>query len=124
MLETVLNETSWIATKRYQSPEIVNEIMKLMGHKVLRLIISDIQFQKWYSLMADETRDVSNREQLVVTMRWVTETYKIRENFCGLLQVDETTSECIYMTLSWYLVSLRISFENCRGQAYNGASNF
>ena len=121
MLETVLNDTSWIATKRYQSPEIVNEIMKLMGHKVLRLIISDIQFQK---LMADETRDVSNREQLVVTMRWVTEMYEIREDFCGLLQVDETTSECIYMTLSWYLVSLRISFENCRGQAYDGASNF
>lgn len=75
MLEMVMNENSWVAAKKYQSPD--NEIIKLMGHKVLRSVISDIQFHKWYSMMADETRDVSNREQLVVTMRWVSELRKI-----------------------------------------------
>ena len=98
-------------------------MIKLIWHKVLRSVISDVRFQKWYLVMADETRDVINREQLVVTMHWVTAIYEIEDNFCGLLRLDGTTSECIYMTLSQYLVSLGTAFDNCRGQAYDGASN-
>ena len=113
MLETVLDEASWVGTKKYQSPDIVNEMIKLMGHKVLRSVIINIHHHKWFSILADETRDVSNREQLVVTMRWVSDTYEIHEDFCGLLQLDATTSECIYKTLSQYFLSLGISLENC-----------
>ena len=72
----------------------------------------------------NKTRDVSNREQLVVIMRWGSETYEINDDFCGLFQLDEMTSDYIYTTHSQYFLSLGISFENCRGQGYDGASNF
>lgn len=121
MLEMVLNETSWVAANKYQSPEI---IIKLMGHKVLRSLIGDKVSTVVLIIMADETTDVSNREQLVVTLRWVTETYEIREYFCGLLQLDETTLVCIHITISQYLMSLGIPFKSCRGQAYDSASSF
>ena len=45
-----------------------------------------------------------------MTLRWVTETYEVREDFCGLLQLDETTSVCSHTTISQYLMSLRIPF--------------
>lgn len=121
MLEMVLNETSWVAANKYQSPEI---IIKLMGHKVLRSLIGDKVSTVVLIIMADKTTDVSNREQLVVTLRWVTETYEIREYFCGLLQLDETTLVCIHITISQYLMSLGIPFKSCRGQAYDSASSF
>ena len=36
-----------------------------MLHKVLRSLLSEVTSRKWFSLMTDVTRDVSNRELLV-----------------------------------------------------------
>ena len=47
MLEQVLNERLWVKEGKYQSPEIVNEIIGIMDRKVLRSLISDIQCQKF-----------------------------------------------------------------------------
>ena len=55
MLEQVLDESSWVKENKYQSPECVNEIM---GHSVLRTIVNEITSRKWFSLLADETRDI------------------------------------------------------------------
>lgn len=52
-------------------------MIQLMAHKILRAMIADLLPQRWFSLLADETRDVSNCEQLVVTLRWVSENYDI-----------------------------------------------
>ena len=124
MLQKVLDEASWVETHKYLSPEIINEMIELMAHKALRSLISNLVSQRWFSLLADETRDVSNREQVVVTLRWVSEEYEICEDFFGLIQVDCTTAEQIFLSLKAYLISLGIPFTNCRGQAYDGASNF
>ena len=42
----------------------------------------------------------------------------------GLVQLKNTTAECIHMSLKDCLLHLGISFEKYRGQAYGGASNF
>ena len=46
-----------------------------MAHRVPCSLLGDMWPQLWF-LLADETRDVSNREQLVVCIRWVSESYK------------------------------------------------
>ena len=33
--------------------------------------LADIRIAKWYALIADEATDVSNKEKLCVTIRWV-----------------------------------------------------
>ena len=55
MLQDVLDESSWVERKKYQSPEIVNEMVQLLAHKVLRSLISDLLSQRWFALLADET---------------------------------------------------------------------
>ena len=124
MMEQVLKEELWVKDKKYQSPEIINEIVEIMGHKVLRSLLSDILCQQWFSLMADETRDSSNREQLVICFRWVTETYEVSEDFIGLIQLENTTAETVYSSLKDCLLKLGVPFEYCRGQAYDGARTF
>ena len=59
LLETVLDEDKWVEDGRYQSPEIVNELVEIMAHEVLRSMLSEMFSQKWFSLLADETRDIS-----------------------------------------------------------------
>ena len=43
-----------------------NEILQIMALKVLHDIASDINKSGYYSIMADESTDVSNIEQLVI----------------------------------------------------------
>ena len=66
LLQMVLDEDNWVQENRYQSPEIVNELIEIMGHNMLRSILSNMFSQHWFALLADETRDISNREQLVL----------------------------------------------------------
>ena len=56
----------WIKEK-YNSPEIVNEQITMMGLSVLRTLLSNIKMVRpsWFSIIADKTTNVANREQLV-----------------------------------------------------------
>ena len=41
----------------------------------------------------------------------------------GFVKLENTTAECIYMSIKDCLLHLAIPFEKFRGQAYDGASN-
>ena len=71
-----------------------------------------------------QCRDISNREQLVLCLRWVSDHYEIFKDQIGLIQLDNTTAETIYSSLKDSLLQLGIPFDKCRGQAYDGAQNF
>ena len=124
LLRMVLDEDTWVQDKRYQSSEIINELINIMAHTVLRSILPNIFSQRWFALLADETRDVANREQLVLCIRWVSDSYEINEDVVGLIQLSDTTAATIHKSLKNSLISLGFQFENCRGQAFDGASNF
>ena len=123
MLQKVLDEESWVETHKYQSPEIISELNEEMAHKALHSLIANLVSQHRFSLLADKTMNVSNWEQLVVTSRWVSEKYEACEDFFGLIQIDCTRAEQIFLSLKACLISLGILFTNCRGQAYDGARN-
>ena len=91
-----------------------------MAHKVLRSHISDVQSHKWYSILADETRDLSHREQMVICLRWVSNEYEVCEDLIGLVQLDNITSDTIYSVLKDSIVRLGLDFEDCTGQDSRG----
>ena len=74
MMQHVLNEKLWVSENKYQSPEVINEL--IMGHKHIRWLLCDFKSRRWFAMVADETRDISNREQLVLCLRFVTENMK------------------------------------------------
>ena len=53
----------WLDNSNYKSPEIINELLQLMVI-LLRQLVNDICLAEWFSLIADETRDLSGKEQL------------------------------------------------------------
>ena len=52
------------------SHDIVNECILLLGNTLLRQLLCSIRETSIFSIMADETRDISNQEQLSVCIRW------------------------------------------------------
>ena len=55
---------------RFTSPEIQNEILSIMALHILREITSELS-GKWYTIMVDETTDISNTEQMVLCLCYV-----------------------------------------------------
>ena len=105
------------------SHDIINEVITLMGKELLRDLLVKIREANWYAIIADETRDVSNHEQLSLTIRWVDKSYKIHEDFIGLVHVLRTTADSLTLAIKDVLIRCILPLSNCRGQAYDGASN-
>lgn len=57
------------AVNNNTSHEMQNEMLRVMALKVLGDVASRIHTSSCYSLMADETTDVSNQEQLTIVLR-------------------------------------------------------
>ena len=51
--------------REYISPDIVNELIKIMGQCVLRKLLTEIRASLWYSILVDEDiSDISHNEQM------------------------------------------------------------
>ena len=59
----------WLTNKEYISPDIVNEIIVLMGQTVLRNILAQIKTSMWFALIADEASDISKNEHMCISIR-------------------------------------------------------
>jgi len=115
--------SDWIANKKYISHDIVNESLEIMGNTLLRNLLCDIRKSGIHAIMADETRDVSNKEQLSVCIRWVDEKFQVNEDFLCLADVDSTSSSTILTVIKDILIRLSLPIAQCRGQCYDGAAN-
>ena len=113
----------WLHDSHYLSHGIVNEMITLMGNTLLSNLLSRIRAARWYSLMADETRDISNIEQLCMVIRWVDVDYEIHEDFIGMVYVPDITSPTLTKAIKDVLICCILPLDHCRGQAYDGASN-
>ena len=112
----------WLSDKNYMSHDIVNEMIHLISLDVLRKVLSPIQ-DGHYAILADESRDISNKEQLVTVLRWVDDAYTVREDFIGLFDLPKTDAQTIFNVLNDILTRCNVSPGLCRGQAYDGAAN-
>jgi len=75
-----------------------------MGHQLLRELLANIRNSGFYSIMADETKDISNTEQLVICIRWVYSSYCIHEDPIGLVSTSATDAESIANAIKDVLV--------------------
>ena len=89
------NIDSWIKKKtdKYTSPEMQNEILKVMAHHILRQVVESLKTAS--TIMVDETTDVSNKEQVVVCFRWVDSNLESHEEFVGLYVTETIQSSML-----------------------------
>ena len=99
-----------------------NEMLQAMALKILREICDLILGAAFYSIMADKVTDSSNREQVVVCLRWVDQHFEPHEEFVDLHMVDTVASDRIIAVLK-DILQMNLNLSNCRGQCYDDASN-
>ena len=58
----------WIDNGKYLSEDVINECVTLMEQHLLHKLLCDAGI---FAVLADETRDITNQEQLAICIRWV-----------------------------------------------------
>ena len=110
-------------TDKYVSADIQNELLKVMGLQVLRDIGAALHNAEFYSLMVDETTDISNKEQAVLCFRWVHDDLIAHEEFVGFYGIENTEAQTLVNLILDALTGLNLSYKKLRGQCYDGASS-
>ena len=108
---------NWMEKSRdkFMSPDIQNEILCIMALFIQREITNDVSGQ-WYTIMVDETTNMSNTEQLVFCIRYVDSNLEVHEEFIGLYSLESTSAESLFSTIKDILLRMNLRIENCRGQ--------
>ena len=107
---------------KYTSPEMQNEMIRVMALQVLRVIASSFHSTAFYTVMADETTDTSNHEQVVICLRWVSNDFEVHEVFMGLYFVESIKADTLTAVIKDVLQRLNLSLSKLRGQYYDGAA--
>ena len=85
-------------TGKYTIPVIQNEIIKTIALKVAETISENLQGTSFYTIMADETTDYSNKEQFAVCFRWIDNRFEVYEDFVGLQAIKSTDTKTLSRT--------------------------
>lgn len=73
-----------------------------------------------FVLMADESKDISGKEQMSVVLRYIDAANQIHEHFMGFIKLDQFDAQTLSEKLFAFLRDQDIPVENCIAQCYDG----
>ena len=106
----------------YISPLSQNQLIENIGTVLTRDVVSKLNCSKFFSLLADETTDISGQEQLSICVRFVTPTCSVQERLLCFSVVSDMTGKGLATTLLNILHKSHINTEFMVGQGYDGAA--
>ena len=116
---------TWLERKTsWTSVEIQEEILKVMADEVQRQVVSEVQERRYFGLIADETADISQVEQLSICIRTVATNMKVDEKLLGFYALERWDGETVSKAILDVFVRLGIDINLCRGMTFDGASAF
>jgi hypothetical protein len=105
----------------YLSPRIQNELIIISAHIVRTKLIRElIDKRLFYSLLADETSDITGREQLSISVRYVSSEPDasgelIHEVFLGIIPLEDLTAIAVASKICEFLNNIGLSIDRIRG---------
>ena len=104
------------------SLDIQKDIINVIAVETLNTIIRDIG-DRCFSILVDESRDVSTKEQMAIVLRYVNEKGNVVESFLGVEHVTSTTASSLKGEIDVMLSRHGLSIFKCHRQGYDRASN-
>lgn len=114
------NQSDMPLNAHYCSPSSQNELLDISSKIVQEKIVKEMEKSGYYSILADDTKDKSKKEQMSICVRYVYENC-IFERFLCFAQVIDLTSEGLCNVLCTKIKELGIN-AICVGQGYDGAA--
>ncbi|GBN70321.1 Zinc finger MYM-type protein 1, partial [Araneus ventricosus] len=105
---------------KYTHHSVQNALLDIMADEVKNKIFEEMQAAEYFAILADETKDLSKKEQLSIAVRYLYDG-NIHEEFLCIEELETLDAE----GLSSKIINVmkdRVNFQNCIGQAYDGAS--
>ena len=81
-----------------------------MSHSVIRTIVANIQ------RVTVLCSDISGKQQLSISLRWVDETFAVQEDFIGLYEMDGASADDISKMIEDTFLRLGLPITHLRGQ--------
>jgi hypothetical protein len=97
-------------------------MIAILGSSILDEIIRRVKEAKFYAIIADETPDMSQTEQLSLLVRFVWNG-EVEERLLAMMPMNETTAEALFEAVTQKLQQHGIDVAHLRGQCYDGANN-
>ncbi|XP_060845757.1 52 kDa repressor of the inhibitor of the protein kinase-like [Rhopalosiphum padi] len=108
----------------FVSKTIQNNLIDICGSIITDKLIKEVNECKFFSILCDETSDLSHIEQMSLSIRYVDlKSCLIKENFICFVPVYECTGENLANTIVQKLKEIDLSLEFLRGQGYDGEAN-
>ncbi|KAL6648571.1 hypothetical protein ACP70R_012795 [Stipagrostis hirtigluma subsp. patula] len=104
------------------APEIQRQIANCCAKETTKLIMEDLGGE-YFAILADESSDVYQKEQLALCLRYVDKRGRVVERFLGIIHVENTTAMTLKTAIESLLMDHSLSLSMVRGQGYDGASN-
>ena len=106
----------------YLSSTICEELIQLMGERVLNEIITGIRDSKYFSVSVDSTPNEAHIDHLTIVIRYMEKSMP-NERFLSFLPNIGNTGDATSKALLQFLDNYNINIHDCRGQSYNNALN-
>ncbi|KAL4142390.1 hypothetical protein QTP88_004857 [Uroleucon formosanum] len=106
----------------YISPIIQNELINICGASIQTQIVTKIKNAVFFSILADETCDISRIEQMSLCVRYI-EDCSIKEDFLTFISIYDASGKGLARTIMIEIDKLGLKKENLVGQGYDGASS-
>lgn len=107
----------------YTSATVQNEMIETVASAVASEIVKDVG-NAAFSLLIDESEDISQHEQMAVGIRYTSKNDGVtKERFLGLVRVPNTKAQTLKDAVVNFCTEFGLNMENLRGQGYDGASN-
>jgi hypothetical protein len=123
--EHILSQTS-DSRSMFTSSSIQNEIIDLCGNFIQENVVNRIKNAGFFTILADETQDISRYEQLALCIRYVDDSSAdsifVREDFLEFVHVKDVTASALATTIMQCTMTLGLDMEMLVGQGYDGAA--
>ena len=109
---------------KYDSKTTQNELISICADLVVQEIVAEVKKAKYFSIIADETADISQQEQLAVVLRYYNEERgQILEELIGFQVAEDLTGQGLAVQIIDMAVDSLGLDRNCLvGQGYDGAA--
>ncbi|KAL4626176.1 hypothetical protein ACB092_05G077000 [Castanea dentata] len=103
-------------------PDIQKDMVNAIAHETSKAIIEDLG-NGFFSILVDESRDISVKEQMALVLRYVNKQGIIIKRFLGIVHVASTTALSLKCAIEGLLCEHNLSLSRLRGQGYDRAKN-
>ncbi|XP_022883711.1 uncharacterized protein LOC111400537 [Olea europaea var. sylvestris] len=103
------------------SPNVQKDIVNAYAIETINIIIKDVG-DSLFSILVDESRDVSMKEQMSIVLHYVDNSGHVNERSIGIEHVTSTTALSLKAAIDKVFSRYNLSMSRLRGQGYDGAN--